>query len=129
MYAPEARLTHYESLSIRDEVRRSQLYNRGRLRFVLKTYALPDILGAFVKREHEFIAEHGRGAEARALRWAYIETIGRLPEILQARGEFHPALSAAESAALANLLIDLKRALAQALYRRGITAIETISIL
>ncbi len=129
VYAPNARLTHHESLSISDEVRRSQLYNRGRLRFVLKSYTLTDILGPFAESEREFIAEHGRGAEARALRWAYIETLVQLPGILQARAEFHPALSGDESAALAQLLLDLKRALAQALYQRGIAAIETISSL
>jgi O-antigen biosynthesis protein len=124
-YQPSAIVTHAESLSIRDAARRSQLYNRGRLRFVLKTYAPDDIWGAFADSERAFIAKHGRSIEARALRWAYIATVSELSSVLAARNTIRPALESLDQAAATRLLIDFKRALAQSLYDRARQTIDT----
>lgn len=125
-YAPAARLTHHESLSIRDPLRRSQLYNRGRLRFVLKNYPFAAIVGPFADAEREFVARHGVGAEARALRWAYLATLAELPAILQARARHGTALSATEARAVEELLRDCKQHLARALHRRAMTVLNRL---
>lgn len=124
-YAPSAIVTHIESLSIRDAARRSQLYNRGRLRFVFKTCAQDDIWGAFAEGERAFIAEYGRGVEARALRWAYIATVSELAGILAARNAIRPPLEPLDEAAVTALLIDFKRALARSLYDHARQTIGT----
>jgi GT2 family glycosyltransferase len=126
LYWPKATLKHHESLSIRDETKRSSFYNRGRLRFVLKTYRLEDILGPFADSEHAFIAQHGHTVEARALRWAYFQTILHLDDILQVRSEFHPPLSNAQKHELRQMLLGFKQALTTSLYRRARATIDTI---
>jgi GT2 family glycosyltransferase len=128
-YTPKAVLTHYESLSIRDEATRSKYYNQGRLRFVLKTYELTDILGPFAESERSFIHEHGHTIEARALRWAYLETLANLPEILKARSVFYPPVADDEAKELTDLLIEFKHAVTRSLYHRARSTIDAIQIL
>ncbi len=118
VYTPGAVVTHYESLSIPDAVTRSRYYNRGRLRFVLKTYPLADILGPFAESELAFISEHGYSQEARALRWAYNETLFHLPEILHARLAFHPEVSVDERTAIMQMIMGFKQAITAMLYHR-----------
>ncbi len=96
-YEPQATLVHYESLSIRDDVTRLSYNNRARLRFVLKSYELADILGPFAEAELAFLQTEGNRIQERALRWAYLQTLIRLPEVLEARSAFHPPLSAEET--------------------------------
>lgn len=124
VYAPRAVLTHHESLSLRDEVRRGSYYNRGRLRYVLKSYALADMLGPFAEAELAFVRQHGHRMEERALRFAYIATIGNLPDILRARSAFHPPLTAAEQQAVAHMLLLCKHEVAQSAYRRGQSTLD-----
>jgi len=124
VYAPKAVLTHYESLSIRDEFTRSCYYNRGRLRFVLKTFEYKDILGTFAESERAFIRQHGRGIETRALRWAYLETFKQLPEILQARSHFYPLLTPEETSQIKQMLLTFKQTITQTLYGYAKTTID-----
>ncbi len=128
IYAPQETLTHYESLSLRDEFIRSSYYNRGRLRFVLKTYQWTDILGSFAESECSFILEHGHTVEARALRWAYIQTLIHLDEILQARSAFYPALEDEQKHALIQMLYNFKRTLTESLYRRACKTINAMHV-
>ncbi len=118
-YAPAATLVHQESLSLRDELTRSAYYNRGRLRFVFKTYALADLLGPFAAVERDFIVECGHMSEGRALRWAYTETLASLPEIIAARRALDLATPDDAQVVLRNLLLGLCRELAHTLYRRA----------
>jgi GT2 family glycosyltransferase len=118
-YAPAATLVHHESLSLRDELTRSAHYNRGRLRFVLKTYALADLLGPFAAAELAFMREYGHLAEGRALRWAYAEALATLPDTLAARRDLGVDTPADAPLALRSLLVGLRRELAHTLYRRA----------
>jgi GT2 family glycosyltransferase len=118
-YVPAATLVHQESLSLRDGLTRSAHYNRGRLRFVLKTYALADLLGPFAAAERDFMAECGHLPEGRALRWAYAEALAALPDILVARQELGVDTPAHAPTALRDLLVGLRRDLAHTLYRRA----------
>jgi GT2 family glycosyltransferase len=126
VYTPGAVVTHYESLSIPDAVTRSRYYNRGRIRFVLKTYSLADILGVFAESEQAFIAEHGHTQEARALRWAYTATLLHLPEILHARQAFYPVTSSDEVTAIVQMILAFKQAVSTTLYRRTRTLSDRI---
>jgi GT2 family glycosyltransferase len=119
IYAPNATLIHHESLSIRESHIRSSYYNRGRLRFVLKSYPFDVLLGSFFEAELQFIRRHGHKAEERALRWAYIDTMGHLPDILRAREAFHQPLSRADADRLHAMLLSFKHAVAQSSYRRA----------
>lgn len=129
VYNPRAVVTHHESLSITDDLTRSKYYNRGRLRYVLKTYAVADIVGPFLESEIAFVHAHGYTIEARALRWAYIETLAGLPEILAARRSFYPELSADETTAVQNALLQMKDALTASLRERARRTIDEIRII
>ncbi len=124
MYVASAIATHHESFSIRNPLVRSGYYNRGRLRFVLKSYELPDILGAFAESEHAFIQEHGHTSEERALRWAYMETLRTLPGLWQARNALHAPLSDAERAHVTAMLLSLKNAIKTSCYQRAYALID-----
>lgn len=118
-YEPRATLVHQESSSLRDALARSARYNYGRLRFVLKTYALPDLVGAFAEAEAAFIRRHGHDPEGRALRWAYSETLAALPGIVAARRALEPDLPPEAEAAMADVLKGLRRELAHHFRRRA----------
>lgn len=118
-YEPRATLVHQESSSLRDELARSARYNHGRLRFVLKSYSLEQLLGPFAEAERAFIGLHGHHTEGRALRWAYAETLAALPGLVAARRALEPELPAEAHAAMAGLLIGLRRELAHTFYRRA----------
>ncbi len=124
-YTPPARVVHQESLSIRDSLLRSSYYNRGRLRFVLKTYPLETLLMAFFASERSFIIHQGHAEEERALRRAYVETLLRLPEILAARARYHPPLAPAAERAIIDMLLDLKAAIRTALLRRARATLDS----
>lgn len=126
VYEPQAVVTHHESSSISDAVVRSRYYNRGRLRFVLKTYTFEDMIGPFAASEQAFIRQHGYSQEARALRWAYVETLVHLPEILTTRQAFYPALQEHEKAQIAAMLMSFKQALTASLYQRTLTLSNAI---
>lgn len=129
VYNPKAVVTHHESLSITNDLTRSKYYNRGRLRYVLKTYSFDDIVGPFLTSEIDFVTQHGYTVEARALRWAYIETLGNLPDILAARRAFYPNLSADETASMTDALVQMKHALTASLQQRARTTIDEIRII
>ncbi len=119
-YAPGAVLQHYVSLSTAtDTTTRSCYHNRGRLRYILKSYSYADIVGDFAASELAAIEAFGRTQEARAWRWALIETSLHLNEIMQARHAFHPALTAAERHELVDLLTRLKHRLTRSLYEEA----------
>lgn len=118
-YEPRATLVHQESGSLRDELVRSARYNYGRMRYVLKTYPLADLLGPFAEAERAFAREHARYPEGRALRFAYSENLAALPGIVAARRALEPDLPAGAEALLAGLLTGLRRELAAALYRQA----------
>lgn len=125
-YVPGAVVTHHESFSIRNDVSRLSYYHRGRLRFILKHYPLENILGDFARAEQAYIVERQSETlqvEERPLRWAYLDTIGRLPEILRVRSSVHPPLADDERAELLHILLGLKHAISRSYYRR---ALETI---
>lgn len=124
LYQPTATLVHHESLSIRQPVVRSQYYNRGRLRYVLKTLPVDEILGAFAAAEQAFITLHLHPQEARALRWAYIETLLNLDGILRARTPLHTPVSPAEAVAVEAMLLDCKQTLTQRMQQRMQVALD-----
>lgn len=128
-YEPRATLMHAESLSLRDPLTRSACYNRGRLRFVLKSYPLDDLEGPFVAAERAFLAEHGHNPEGRALRYAYSESLAALPDIVAARRALEPDLPSEAAERLRDLLLSLRRELAGAFYRRAaVCAAELYSL-
>lgn len=127
-YEPRATLIHQESLSLRDELTRSAHYNRGRLRFVLKSYPLADLQGPFATAEHAFLVEHSHTGEGRALRFAYSENLAALPAIVAERCKREPTLPDATLDQLRALLLDLRRALAATLYRRAVARAAAIQI-
>ncbi len=108
VYTGGASSIHQESSSIPDPVWRSKLYNRGRLRFVLKTYSTTAFRRDFVPAERMFIVRHGIGAEARALRWAYLHTLISLRDILTARQAVHPG-DAFDEVEVGRLLVSLRQ--------------------
>jgi GT2 family glycosyltransferase len=108
VYTGAASSLHLESTSSPDIVRRSKLYNRNRLRFVLKTYPGAAFWQDFVPAERMFIAQHGVADEARALRWAYLHALIALPDILAARGPLHPEDSL-DQKEVGRLLLSLRR--------------------
>lgn len=118
-YEPRAALSHHESLSVPDQLTRSAFYNRGRLRFVLKSYPLDELLGPFAEAERAFLRAYAHGPEGRALRWAYAETLAALPEIAAGRRAAEPDLPAEAPALLRDLLLGLRRELAHALSARA----------
>jgi O-antigen biosynthesis protein len=128
-YEPRATLVHQESLSLRDELTRSALYNRGRLRFVLKTYAFTDLLGPFANVERAFVRQYAHTAEGRVLRWAYAATLDALPGILAARRDLGVDTPASAPVAFHDLLVGLRHDLAYALHRRAIFCADTIASL
>jgi GT2 family glycosyltransferase len=118
-YEPRATLIHAESLSLRDALTRSAYYNRGRLRFVLKSYPLADLEGPFAAAERAFLAEHGHNPEGRALRYAYSESLAALPGIVAARLDLTPDPHPESAERLRDLLLSLRRELASVLHRRA----------
>jgi GT2 family glycosyltransferase len=126
VYAPQARLIHHESLSLPDETTRSKYYNRGRLRFVLKSYPLPTLLEDFWQSEQRFLWEQSHAREDRALRWAYIETIANLHACLHARQPYYPQPTAAETVAVYDMVLNLKETLSRAAYRRARGRLDTV---
>ena len=90
LYTGSAHAVHQESSSTSDQVWRSMVYNRNRLRFMLKTVTSAAFWQDCVPAEHAFIAQHGIGDEARALRWAYLHALIALDDTLQARTALYP---------------------------------------
>ncbi len=74
-YRPEATLRHMESTSIKDPVRRSRFYQRGRMRFLLKHVEPERWLREFVPAEKAYLPPAVFGMESRALRLGYLETM------------------------------------------------------
>lgn len=107
VYTGAASASHQESLSTSDTVYRSMIYNRNRLRFVLKTTTTHTFWQAFVPAERQFIAEYGTGREARALRWAYLHSLLMLPHTLQARADLTPSDPLAQDK-VGHLLLELR---------------------
>jgi GT2 family glycosyltransferase len=128
-YAPGATLVHQESLSLRDELTRSAHYNRGRLRFALKTYTLADLLGAFADAERAFLRGHAHTFEGRVLRWAYTCSLDALPGIISARRDLGVDVPDDALATLRDLLASLRRELAHAMYRRSVACADEIRAL
>jgi GT2 family glycosyltransferase len=110
-YAPAAKLRHGESRSVADPVRRSALFNRNRLRYVVKTTP-PDLLwNNFLVAERAYLAASEDGPDMRALRWAYLDGIMCRAEWCHARAQYYH-VTPAERARLDNLCADLRRNLA-----------------
>ncbi|PDW04064.1 glycosyltransferase family 2 protein [Candidatus Viridilinea mediisalina] len=128
-YEPRATLVHHESLSLPDPLARSALYNRGRLRFVLKSYPLEVLTGPFAEAEQRFIQQHARYAEGRVLRWAYNETLANLAELVATRRTLEPDLHATALPLIHKLLCDMRQALAHALYHQAQDTVTTMRAL
>jgi GT2 family glycosyltransferase len=128
LYVPQAVLTHHESLSLRDPLVRGHYYNRGRLRYVLKTYSFDDLLGDFVAAEQAFLYEHIHPAEGHALRRAYIDTLLALPDILRARADTAGLLSEEQRADIMRALVACKDALTAALAQRAMRTIDYLNL-
>lgn len=128
-YEPQATLVHHESLSLRDELVRSGYYNRGRLRFVLKSYPPAELLGPFASAESAFLRRHAHYPEGRVLRYAYSETLAALPGIIAARQALEPELPGHAQASMGRLLLGLRRELARALYGRAIACADELQTL
>ncbi|MEJ5345133.1 MAG: glycosyltransferase family 2 protein [Chloroflexus sp.] len=120
VYNPAATLVHCESLSLPDELQRSCYYNRGRLRFIFKHYTLSDIEEAFFPVELDHIQRHALWpVESRALRWAYAETMLHWNDILRARRQVRPDLLPGEIDRLTQVLLQLQRSQATALWQHA----------
>jgi GT2 family glycosyltransferase len=91
-YEPAAQLAHIESTSIRDPLQRSELYERGRLRFVLKHLPPARFLAEFVPAEEVYQMPAILGHGSRALRLAYLEAITASGSLLYQRWQAEPAL-------------------------------------
>ena len=85
VYLPTARVRHQESRGAKkgsfDFLR---MYHSGRLRFVLKNFELPELLG-FAKEELRWLFGYGLRHQARPLLVAYLRTLPKLGNILRAR--------------------------------------------
>lgn len=117
VYTGAASAIHQESSSTSDAVRRSMIYNRNRLRFVLKTATSHTFWQDFVPAEHQFVVEHGSGPEARALRWAYLHALLMLPDTLQERARLHPSNPLVPDQ-VGQLLIELRYRISTCEHRR-----------
>lgn len=105
-YEPRAVLLHYVTTSLKDPAEISRVYQRGRLRFLLK-HLLPErFLAELVPAEMAYQPEALKG-EGLALPLAYLEAIVMAPRLLQQRW-------GAESALIQDVLIAL-----QAFYRQA----------
>ncbi|MGQ9894342.1 MAG: glycosyltransferase family 2 protein, partial [Roseiflexus sp.] len=116
-YEPQATLVHREATSQRDNLTHSALVHRGRLRFVLKTYALDEITGPFAQAERDLIERLKQPSEKRALRWAYDKTLADLPHIWNIRRETDQDISEA-TAVVQRLFLDLHHELITSSHRR-----------
>ena len=90
VYAPASELTHYERSTLADQSHRGNyLFQRNRLRFVLKHWPLQKFLDEFVPAESRWLNSLGEGAEGlvSALHRAYLYNLSRLPEIERWREE------------------------------------------
>ncbi|GIV88048.1 MAG: hypothetical protein KatS3mg055_0566 [Chloroflexus sp.] len=120
IYNPAATLVHHESLSLRDELQRSSYYNRGRLRFVLKHYALADLIETFFPAEMSHAERHVLWpVEGRALRWAYVETMLNLHNIFAARRQLDPTFQTSDEERLILLVQELQRVHARVLWQHA----------
>ena len=108
MYNGAASALHHESTSSPNPLRQSMIYNRNRLRFVLKTYTSTAFWQDFEPTERRFIACHGVGNEARALRWAYLHALIALPDTLAARRPLQPD-DPFDQEQVGRLLLSLRR--------------------
>ncbi|HET9223858.1 MAG TPA: glycosyltransferase family 2 protein [Roseiflexaceae bacterium] len=107
-YAPTATLRHAESTSVADWLRRVRLFNRNRLRYVVKT-APPELLWTdFLVAERAYLAASAGGPDLRALRWAYLDGILCRAEWRRAREQYY-AVTPDERARLNNLCAELCR--------------------
>lgn len=84
-YIPEATLIHEETTSSPSQLFTSQIYQRGRLRFLLKHMPPERLLSQFVPAERDYQSLIIRGYQGRALRTAYMEAILRATVILSRR--------------------------------------------
>ena len=128
-YEPRATLVHHESLSLPDPLNRGALYNRGRLRFVFKSYPLEELFGPFATAERHSIIQCARSAEGRVLRWAYNETLTNLTGLVAARQILEPDLPTTTLSRMRTLLHELRQTLAHTLYRQAIMTAEEIRAL
>ncbi len=81
-YAPEAVAVHFETVSTTDPKGRSLVYQRGRLRFVLKHLPPQRFLDEFVPAERAYQPNALRGYESVALQTAYLEAMATAPILL-----------------------------------------------
>jgi GT2 family glycosyltransferase len=107
-YEPRARLRHAESRSLPDVVARSALMERNRLRFAVKSLPPEQLWGAFLPAERLRLSVLRHGAEARALRRAYLEAALRAGEWVAARRAFYP-VGPAEERRIRRLCLALRR--------------------
>lgn len=105
-YEPKAVLLHHETTSLKDPAEISRIYQRGRLRFLLKHLPPERFLAEFVPAEMAYQPEALKG-EGLALPLAYLEAIVMAPRSLQQRW-------GAEREIIRDVLIAL-----QALYRQA----------
>jgi GT2 family glycosyltransferase len=128
-YEPRATLVHHESLSLPDPVTRGALYNRGRLRFVFKSYPLDELFGSFADAERRFAAQHAHLAEGRVLRWAYHESLANVDSLVAARCSLEPELPEVVNVRMRALLHELYQTLIHTLYQQAITTAKEIRAL
>jgi GT2 family glycosyltransferase len=127
MYTGAASAIHCESASTSDRVRRSMLYNRNRLRFMLKTMPGTAFWQDCVPAEREFIARHGVGEEARALRWAYLHALMMLDDTLRERSRHYPDDPLARED-VGRALLDFRRWLSTCAHTRLVQKYATDSV-
>jgi GT2 family glycosyltransferase len=107
-YAPAAMLRHAESTSVAGWLRRAQLFNRNRLRYVVKTTPPELLWNDFLVAERAYLAAFPGGPDMRALRWAYLDGIMCRVEWRRAREQYYH-VTPAERARLDNMCAELRR--------------------
>jgi GT2 family glycosyltransferase len=101
-YAPKAVIEHYESAST-DRERLSRLYQKGRLRLVLKHLSPARFLGEFVPAELAGQAPAIAGGEGPALKAAYLSILPEVPSLLRRHGVADPLRRREVAAAIQQL--------------------------
>ena len=85
LYIHEAVVLHKETTSIRDQFKLSCVYQKGRLRFILKHMPPERFLSEFVPAEKSYQRNFIRGFENSPLQIAYLEAMSSVPRIVSER--------------------------------------------
>lgn len=82
VYTPAATGVHHESVSLgKSSVTYQRAFNRGRLRFVVKSYAVGQVEDAWLASEREYVRSVDIGFARHVLSPVYLDTLLHLPDL------------------------------------------------